>query len=81
MRLGERTPTIRGDGAGRARSLRKSSARFDGAALERPWIRWRFGDASTLVFTLSDRPTEWGVRPVRRRRRIGPDGTDVCAAR
>lgn len=81
LRLGERTLTIRGDGAGRARPY-VSSATLDGAALERPWIRWRdLGDASTLAFTLSDRPTEWGSAPGAAPPSYGPDGTDVCAAR
>ena len=80
LRLGDRTLTIRGDGAVRERPY-VASVTLDGAALERPWLRWRdLGNASTLAFTLSDRPTEWGAAGAAPPS-YGPDGTDVCAAR
>lgn len=81
LRLGERTLTIRGDGAGRERPY-VSGVTLDGAVLERPWLRWRdLGDASTLAFSLSDAPTEWGSDAAAAPPSYGPDGTDVCTAR
>lgn len=80
LRLGKRTLTIVGDGAGRERPY-VARLEVDGAAHDRPWLRWRdLGVASRLEFALSERATEWASDPSAAPPSYGPGGSDVCAA-
>lgn len=81
LRLGERTLTVTGDGASRDRRY-VSGVTLDGAEHARPWLRWSdLGEASTLAFTLTDAPTEWGAAAAAAPPSYGSRGVDVCASR
>lgn len=81
LRLGDRTLTIVGDGAGRERPY-VTAVELDGVMHDRPWLRWsELRASSRLAFALSDRPSGWGSGAGDAPPSYGRGGTDVCASR